>query len=259
MSSLPDPAVRLDQVAMTYRTEGRSVTALADISLAVAPGEFISLIGPSGCGKSTILRIVADILKPTAGQVSVCGLSPQEARLDHRYSFVFQEPVLLPWRNVRDNVGLPLELAGVRAETRHSRVDELLNIVRLEGFGEQMPNRLSGGMRMRASLARALTQNPPVLLMDEPFGALDEITRLQMNRELLRVWDETSAAVIFVTHSIQEAVFLSDRVVVLSSRPGKIAQIVSVDLARPRDDALLANDDNFQALCRRVRRALYDA
>ena len=226
MSSAADVAVSLDQVAMTYQTEDRSVPALADISLRVAPGEFVSLIGPSGCGKSTVLRIVADILKPTAGRVSVCGLPPEEARLDHRYSFVFQEPVLLPWRNVHDNVGLPLELAGLRAETRHDRVDKLLNIVQLDGFGERMPSELSGGMRMRASLARALTQNPPVLLMDEPFGALDEITRLQMNRELLRVWDETNAAVMFVTHSIQEAVFLSDRVVIMSPRPGTIANIV---------------------------------
>src|SRR5262249_20766728 len=155
----------------------------------------------SGCGKSTLLAIVADMIAPASGRVTVCGQSAHQARLSHRYSFVFQEPVLLPWSTVRSNVGLPLELAHVPPEQRRARVDELLRIVKLEEFGDRFPRELSGGMRMRASLARALTQNPSILLMDEPFGALDEITRVQMNRELLRVWEATNAAVMFVTHS----------------------------------------------------------
>ena len=255
----PDLAVQLSHVGMTFGGEGQQVQALSDVSLQAVRGEFISLIGPSGCGKSTILRIIADILKPTSGEVRVCGAPSDLARLDHRYSFVFQEPVLLPWRSIRDNVGLPLELAGVATAERRQRVDELLRIVQLEGFGERLPHELSGGMRMRASLARALTQNPPVLLMDEPFGALDEITRLQMNRELLRVWGETNAAVIFVTHSIDEAVLLSDRVVILSPRPGRISKVIDIDLPRPRNDRDLADSEQFQSLSRQVRKALYDA
>lgn len=256
---MSDLAIDLRRVGMRFGAPGHAVDALSDVSLAVASGQFVSLIGPSGCGKSTILRLVADILKPTTGDVSVCGLSPEAARLGHRYSFVFQEPVLLPWRSVRDNVGLPLELAGVSPQVRSAKTDELLRVVQLESFGDRLPHELSGGMRMRASLARALTQNPPVLLMDEPFGALDEITRLQMNRELLRVWEKTNAAVMFVTHSIDEAVLLSDRVVILSPRPGRISTIVEIDLPRPRDDEELADAPAFQALCRKVRKALREA
>jgi len=250
-------AVEVGGVHMTYRTGGKVLEALSDVSLTVAPGEFVALIGPSGCGKSTILRLVADILKPSRGVIKVGGLDPQAARLDRRYSFVFQEPVLLPWRNLRDNIGLPLELAGVAPQARAPKVQALLEMVQLSGFDDRMPNELSGGMRMRASLARALTQNPPLLLMDEPFGALDEITRAQMNRELLRVWDETSAAVLFVTHSIEEAVFLADRVAVMSARPGRISHIVPVDLPRPRSYDDLVESSAFEQCCRIVRRALH--
>jgi NitT/TauT family transport system ATP-binding protein len=250
-------AVEIDAVGMTYRSKGAVVEALRNITLSVIPGEFLALIGPSGCGKSTILRLVADILKPTAGAIRVNGLSPKEAREARRYSFVFQDPVLLPWRTLRDNVGLPLELAGMDEAERADRVDALLSIVQLLGFENRLPGELSGGMRMRASLARALTQNPPLILMDEPFGALDEITRLQMNRELLRVMERTSAAVMFVTHSIEEAVFLSDRVAVMSARPARIAQIVSIELPRPRDYDAVRETSAFEAHCRTVRRALH--
>jgi NitT/TauT family transport system ATP-binding protein len=253
----PEAAVALSDVGMTYLSSGNAVTALSQVSLTVAPGEFVSLIGPSGCGKSTVLRLVADILQPTRGDIQVGGLQPSAARQDNRYSFVFQEPVLLPWRTVRDNVGLPLELAGLDVKRRAEKVDELLEVVQLSGFGDRLPRELSGGMRMRASLARALTQSPPLILMDEPFGALDEITRLQMNRELLRILGETHAAVLFVTHSIDEAVFLSDRVAVMSARPGTISKIVPIDLPRPRNYAALAEDEAFEDCCRKVRRALH--
>jgi NitT/TauT family transport system ATP-binding protein len=251
------PAVSLSRVGMTYQSATGPIDALKNVSLTVAPGEFVSLIGPSGCGKSTLLRLIADILKSTSGEIEVGGLTPFRARQDRRYSFVFQEPVLLPWRNIQDNVALPLELSGEAPDKVARKVGEMLDVVQLSGFGERMPRELSGGMRMRASLARALTQNPPLLLMDEPFGALDEITRSQMNKELLRVLDATSAAVMFVTHSIDEAVFLSDRVAVMSARPGVISQIVSIDLPRPRDYEALIESAPFEACCRTVRRALH--
>jgi NitT/TauT family transport system ATP-binding protein len=222
----------------------------------VAAGEFVSLIDPSGCGKSTLLRLVADILQPSRGHIAVAGLSPTAARLARRYAFVFQEPVLLPWRSVADNIGLPLELAGMPAGERSAQVTRLLHTVQLDGFGPRLPRELSGGMRMRASLARALTHQPPLLLMDEPFGALDEIARAQMNRELMQVWQNTGAAVLFVTHSIDEAVLLSDRVVVMSPRPGRIAEIIDIDLARPRDPDRLEDDPAFDAARRQVRQAL---
>jgi NitT/TauT family transport system ATP-binding protein len=251
--------VELQNVGMVYRSKGEVIAALANVSLTVEPGEFVSIIGPSGCGKSTVLRLVADILKPTSGRVQVGGLDPTEARLGRRYSFMFQEPALLPWRKLRDNIGLLLELAHVSAAERQSTVNKLLRTVQLDGFGDRLPRELSGGMRMRAALARALTQNPPLLVMDEPFGALDEITRAQMNRELLRVLSETNAAVLFVTHSIEEAVFLSDRVVVMSARPGRVREIFDIDLQRPRDYDALVEDGAFQIHCRQVRKALRDA
>jgi NitT/TauT family transport system ATP-binding protein len=252
-------AVQLEDVGVVYQTSQGAMPALSGVSLSVASAEFVSLIGASGCGKSTLLAIVADMIAPASGRVTVCGQSAHQARLDHRYSFVFQEPVLLPWSTVRSNVGLPLELAHVAPEQRRKRVDELLRIVKLEEFGDRFPRELSGGMRMRASLARALTQNPSILLMDEPFGALDEITRVQMNRELLRVWEATSAAVMFVTHSIEEAVLLSDRVIVLSPRPGRIVATIDINLERPRDHATLVNQNEFIDYTRQVRRALHEA
>lgn len=257
LAARAEPAVRLAAVDMVYRAGDTNVTALQDVNLEVGKGEFVTLIGPSGCGKSTILRLVGDILKVSAGRITVGGTSPVEARLNHQYAFVFQEPVLLPWRNLAQNVALPLEVARVPKEQHSAITAELLRRVGLQGFGERMPQELSGGMRMRASLARALTGRPDLLLMDEPFGALDEITRLEMNEELLRVWESNRAAVLFVTHSIDEAVFLSDRVVVLSARPGRIIADIPIALDRPRNYGEMSETPAFQDSCRAVRAALY--
>jgi NitT/TauT family transport system ATP-binding protein len=251
------PAVQLDRIGMTYLAGDEEVHALDAVDLTVAPGEFVALIGPSGCGKSTILRLVADILQPTEGRITVEGTTPDEARRQQRYSFMFQDPVMLAWRNVRQNVELPMELRGVPAEERARKSTALLETVKLKGFENRSTRELSGGMRMRASLARALTLNPPLILMDEPFGALDEITRDQMNQELIRVWQETTAAVMFVTHSIDEAVFLADRVVVLSARPGRIKDIITVDLPRPRPTDPTERSEALHRYALAVRKSLY--
>ena len=210
------------------------VRALEDVSLEIRPREFVSLIGPSGCGKSTLLRLIGDLLAPTAGTVRVNGKSPRQARLSRDYGIVFQQPVLYDWRTVRQNVQLPLEIMKTPRSERQARADELLRLVGLDQFGERYPWELSGGMQQRVSIARALSFRPSVLLMDEPFGALDEMTRERLNRELLNIWAETSTTVVFVTHSIAEAVFLSDRIVVMSPRPGRIETVIDVDLSRPR-------------------------
>ena len=242
---------------MTYKTGGRSVVALEGIDLSVRRGEFVTLLGPSGCGKSTILRLVADILAPTEGRIMVLGTTPAQARKQRMFSFMFQDPVLFPWRSTERNVQLPLELLGVPRAEREAKARALLEAVRLTGFGDRAPRELSGGMRMRAALARALTLEPPLILMDEPFGALDEITRDRMNLELLRVWTEKTAAVLFVTHSIDEAVFLSDRVVVLSPRPGRVCEVIDIDVPRPRPTELAARSEALFAHALRVRRALH--
>jgi NitT/TauT family transport system ATP-binding protein len=210
------------------------VHALESIDLDVSPGELVSLIGPSGCGKSTLLRIVGDLVEPTAGEVVVNGKSARQARLDRDYGIVFQDPVLYDWRTVAKNIALPLELLGWGRPKRAGRVQELLELVELKGFGDHHPWQLSGGMQQRVSIARALSFSPALLLMDEPFGALDEMTRERLNAELLRIWEQSQATILFVTHSISEAVFLSTRVVVMSRRPGRIAAIVEVDLSQPR-------------------------
>jgi len=219
---------------MTKTFAKGNVTALQDIDLAIEPGEFVSLIGPSGCGKSTLLRIVGDLLPPTSGTVEVNGKAAPKARADHDYGIVFQDSVLFDWRTVAKNVGLPLELLGWDRARRKERVTEMMRLVELEGFADHHPWQLSGGMQMRVAIARALAFEPALLLMDEPFGALDEMTRERLNIELLRIWERTGSSVIFVTHSISEAVFLSTRVVVMSPRPGQIAGIVDVDLPQPR-------------------------
>jgi NitT/TauT family transport system ATP-binding protein len=210
------------------------VTALQSIDLDVRAGEFVSLIGPSGCGKSTLLRIVGDLIEPTSGEVVVNGKSARQARLDRDYGIVFQDPVLYDWRTVSKNIGLPLELVGWERAKRAARVQEMLELVELQGFGNHHPWQLSGGMQQRVSIARALSFSPALLLMDEPFGALDEMTRERLNGEVLRIWERSGSTVIFVTHSIAEAVFLSTRAVVMSRRPGRIAAIVDVDLPQPR-------------------------
>jgi NitT/TauT family transport system ATP-binding protein len=210
------------------------VTALQGIDLDVERGEFVSLIGPSGCGKSTLLRIVGDIVEPSAGEANVNGKSPRRARLDRDYGIVFQSPVLYDWRTVAKNIALPLEMLGWSRARRAERVREMLDLVELTGFEGHHPWQLSGGMQQRVSIARALSFSPALLLMDEPFGALDEMTRERLNMELLRIWAETGSTVVFVTHSISEAVFLSTRVVVMSARPGRITSVVPIDLAQPR-------------------------
>jgi NitT/TauT family transport system ATP-binding protein len=220
---------------LTKRFEQGNVVALQAIDLDVAPGEFVSLIGPSGCGKSTLLRIVGDLIQPTEGRVTVNGKDAHRARLDRDYGIVFQDPVLYDWRTVSRNIALPLELAGWDRARRQERVGEMLDLVELTGFADHHPWQLSGGMQQRVSIARALSFSPSLLLMDEPFGALDEMTRERLNAELLRIWQETGSTIVFVTHSISEAVFLSTRAVVMSPRPGRIAGIVDIDLKQPRN------------------------
>jgi NitT/TauT family transport system ATP-binding protein len=228
--------VRLERVSMVFGAagSGRQVEALRDIDLAVRRGEFISLIGPSGCGKSTLLRIVGDLVSPTGGRVTVNAKPARRARLDRDYGMVFQAPVLFDWRTVQKNVELPLEITGASASERAAKARAMLELVELAEFGGHRPWQLSGGMQQRVAIARALALDPAILLMDEPFGALDEMTRERMNLELHRIWGQTGTTVIFVTHSIPEAVFLSTRVVVMSARPGRISAIVPIDLPRDR-------------------------
>jgi NitT/TauT family transport system ATP-binding protein len=240
---------------VSKRFKGGTV-ALQDIDLTIEPGEFISLIGPSGCGKSTLLRIIGDLIEPTGGAVVVNGKPARRARIDRDYGIVFQDAVLYDWRTVAKNIALPLELAGSTREARQRKVAEMLRLVELEGFGDHYPWQLSGGMQQRVSIARALSFDPALLLMDEPFGALDEMTRERLNMELLRIWTETQSTVVFVTHSISEAVFLSTRVVVMSPRPGRIAGVIAIDLAQPRT-AATREDSRFFELVPRVREALH--
>jgi len=225
-------AVSIRNVSKTFGKGG--TTALQNIDLEFQPGEFISLIGPSGCGKSTLLRVIGDLIEPTEGEAIVGGKTAHRARLDRDYGMVFQEATLMDWRSVEKNVSLPLEMMGWERSKRRDRVRELLELVELTGFGSHYPWQLSGGMQQRVAIARALTFHPSLILMDEPFGALDEMTRDRLNLELLRIWEATSATVVFVTHSIFEAVFLSSRVVVMSARPGRVQRIVDIDLAYPR-------------------------
>ncbi len=227
-----DAVVSIDRLTKTFRRG--NVTALQDIDLAFHPGEFVSLIGPSGCGKSTLLRVIGDLIEPTSGTVTVNGKSAHQARLDRDYGIVFQDSVLFDWRTVARNVGLPLEMLGWNRGRRRQRVQEMLDLVELTGFADHYPWQLSGGMQMRVAIARALSFEPPLLLMDEPFGALDEMTRERLNLELLEIWERARSTVVFVTHSISEAVFLSTRVVVMSPRPGRIAGTVVIDLPQPR-------------------------
>jgi NitT/TauT family transport system ATP-binding protein len=236
---------------------GRGGTvALQDIDFDVERGEFISLIGPSGCGKSTLLRIVGDIIEPSSGTVTVNGKPARRARLDRDYGIVFQSPVLYDWRTVTKNISLPLEMLGWDRARRSKRIKEMLELVELENFGNHHPWQLSGGMQQRVSIARAFSFSPALLLMDEPFGALDEMTRERLNMELLQIWSESGSTVIFVTHSIPEAVFLSTRVAVMSARPGRIAGLVPVDLPQPRT-AATREEPRFFELVTKVRETLH--
>ncbi|MGD9793790.1 MAG: ABC transporter ATP-binding protein [Acidimicrobiia bacterium] len=234
--------------------KANQVDALNDIDLTITTGEFVSLIGPSGCGKSTLLRLIADLMEPTAGRVSVNGKSAHQARLDQDYGMAFQTAGLFDWRTVAGNVELPLELRKVSKADRRARALELLALVQLSDFADHHPWELSGGMQQRVAIARALASKPGLLLMDEPFGALDEMTREHMQAELLRIRAELGTTVVFVTHSIPEAVYLSDRVVVMSPRPGRITQIVDVDLGQRSDDT--REDPAFFAKITEVREAL---
>ncbi|WP_312854903.1 ABC transporter ATP-binding protein [Agromyces agglutinans] len=254
------PAVEIRGVDKTFDTRSGLVPALDGIDLTVAEGEFVSLIGPSGCGKSTLMRLIADLDEPTSGEVRVFGKTARQARRDQDYGIAFQQAGLLPWRTVAANVALPLELHGVASASRRDRVAELLEMVGLADFADRYPDQLSGGMQQRVAIARALAERPRLLLMDEPFGALDEMTREKMQAELVRICAETGAAVVFVTHSIPEAVFLSDRVVVMSPRPGRIQQVVSMQLGADasRTEAL-REERAFFEMVTVVREALHGA
>ena len=232
-----------------------NVTALQEIDLSIEPGEFVSLIGPSGCGKSTLLRVIGDLTPPSAGTVEVNGKSAPRARLDHDYGMVFQDSVLFDWRTVSKNVALPLEVLGYDRAKRKERVEEMLRLVELQGFGDHHPWQLSGGMQMRVAIARALSFEPALLLMDEPFGALDEMTRERLNIELLEIWRRMQSTIVFVTHSISEAVFLSTRVIVMSPRPGRVAGVVGIDLPQPRTNDT-REDPHFFELVTEVRELL---
>ena len=250
-----DSVIAIRDLSLTFDTADGPVQALSHVDLAVAPGEFVSFIGPSGCGKTTLLRVIADLEKATSGRITVNGVTPEQARLNRAYGYVFQAPALYPWRTVGRNVALPLEIMGFARAERDARVKAGLELVNLNGFERKFPWQLSGGMQQRASIARALTFDPALLLMDEPFGALDEIVRDKLNEQLLRLWDKTGKTVVFVTHSIPEAVFLSTRIVVMSPRPGRIHDVIVCDL--PRDRTLdIRETPEFLQIAHRVREGL---
>jgi len=249
-------AIQADGVSLTFAADGQVVHALSDIHLSVPQGSFTSLIGPSGCGKTTLLRAVADLEQPTAGRLVVAGMTPREARLSRAYGYVFQAPALFPWRNAERNVRLPLELMGMPKAEQCRRASRYLDLVGLADAKRRFPWQLSGGMQQRVSIARALCFEPPLLLMDEPFGALDEITRDTLNLHLHRLWRQAGLTCLFVTHSIPEAVYLSSRIVVMSPRPGRIVEVVDVDLGPAERPLDIRETAGFLAVARRVRNAL---
>lgn len=233
---MSDVAISMKAVSKVFNERASNeVRALDGIDLDVGAGEFISLIGPSGCGKSTLLRLIGDLLQPTGGKIDVNGKPPSKARADRDYGMVFQQATLLDWRTVRGNVQLPLEIMKLNRVKMETRTEELLALVQLDGFEDHHPWQLSGGMQQRVAIARALSFEPSILLMDEPFGALDEMTRERMQMEVMRIWSRTSTTIVFVTHSIPEAVFLSSDVVVMSPRPGRITETIEIDLPEQRD------------------------
>jgi len=256
-SESASPVIETSDLSLTFETGDGPVHALSDISLTINKGEFVSLIGPSGCGKTTLMRVIADLEQPTEGSISVNGMSPHEARLKRAYGYVFQAPALYPWRTIGKNIALPLEIMGYSKEERAERVKKGLDLVNLTGFEKKFPWQLSGGMQQRASIARALSFDPDLLLMDEPFGALDEIVRDKLNEQLLRLWEKTQKTVVFVTHSIPEAVFLSTKIVVMSPRPGKIHDVIECHF--PRDRTLdIRETPEFLDVANRVRQGLRD-
>jgi NitT/TauT family transport system ATP-binding protein len=243
------------QLGLTFETSDGPNYALSDVDFTVNEGDFVSLIGPSGCGKTTLLRILADLEKSTAGMISVNGMTPEKARLSRAYGYVFQAPALYPWRTIERNVGLPLEIMGFATPERNRRIADNLEMVNLRGFENKFPWQLSGGMQQRVSIARALAFDPRLLLMDEPFGALDEIVRDKLNEQLLDLWRRTQKTVVFVTHSIPEAVFLSSRIVVMSPRPGRIIDVIETKF--PRERSLdIRETPEFLKVAHRVREGL---
>lgn len=248
-------AVEAKQLNLTYETGDGPVHALSNIDINIEPGEFVSLIGPSGCGKTTLMRVVADLEKPTGGEILVNGLTPVQARTARAYGYVFQSPALYPWRTVEKNIHLPLEIMGINKTERFKRSKKYLEMVNLEGFAKKYPWQLSGGMQQRVSIARAFSFDPELLLMDEPFGALDEITRDRLNEQLYQLWEETNKTVIFVTHSITEAVFLSSKIVIMSPRPGKIVEVIESTLPR-KDHSDIRESKEFMELAHHVRESL---
>jgi NitT/TauT family transport system ATP-binding protein len=252
ISSAKRLAVDVRNVSLTFETADGKVDALSNVSLQVAEGEFVSFIGPSGCGKTTMLRVVADLQQPTSGTLLVNGMSAEQARLERRYGYVFQAPALFPWRTIEKNITLPLEVMGFSDAEQRQRAARHLALVNLTGFERKFPWQLSGGMQQRVSIARALSFDPELLLMDEPFGALDEIVRDHLNEQLLQLWDKTGKTVLFVTHSIPEAVFLSTKIVVMSPRPGRIIDIIDCNF--PRDRTLeIRETPEFLKIAQRVR------
>lgn len=229
--------IKIEDLSMVFQDKngGEPVTALKNVNLDIKEGEFISLLGPSGCGKTTLLRIIGDLLQPSNGKVTVRGESTRDIRLQKKYGIVFQNPVLYDWRTIRRNVCMPMELLGMKKAERTKRVSKMLDLVGLSEFGNHYPYELSGGMQQRVGIARALAIKPEILLMDEPFSALDEFTREKLHIDLLNIWRKTNKTIVFVTHNISEAVFLSDRVVVLSPHPGRVSAVIDINIPRPRD------------------------
>ena len=250
---MTENVIEARNLGLSFETQDGPVQALSEISLSVLEGEFISLIGPSGCGKTTLLRAIANLETPTSGSLTVNGMSAEAARLARAYGYVFQAPALLPWRSVKDNVRLPLEIMGL--DDVAGRVSRNLDLVKLNGFEQKFPWQLSGGMQQRVSIARALAFDPKLLLMDEPFGALDEIVRDKLNQQLLELWARTKKTIVFVTHSIPEAVFLSTKIVVMSPRPGRIIDMIDVDLPSERK-LEIRETSAFLKIAHRVREGL---
>ncbi|MDO5311460.1 MAG: ABC transporter ATP-binding protein [Clostridia bacterium] len=253
MSANTSTEIMLKDIGMVYKTnDGRDVTALTGVSIDIQKGEFVSLVGPSGCGKTTLLRIIADLLTPTSGEISIAGETPRQARLKRRYGIVFQSAVLYEWRTVKKNIMMPLEIMHVPVKEREERAMKMLELVGLSEFANHYPNQLSGGMQQRVGIARALAVQPEILLMDEPFSALDEFTREKLHADLLKIWRKTNKTIVFVTHNIQESVFLSDKICVLSPHPGRLSAVVDIDLPRPRTMDM-KNTVEFTNLVAKVR------
>ncbi len=248
------PEIEINDLSVSFsdKKRGDTVDALCNVNLKINRGEFISLVGPSGCGKTTLLRAIADLQEPTSGHILIREQTPREIRLQKKFGIVFQSPVLYDWRTVRRNVCMPMELQGLPKKYRTAQVTEMLDLVGLLDFGQKYPYELSGGMQQRVGIARALAIRPEILLMDEPFSALDEFTKEKLNEDLLGIWAKTNTTIVFVTHNISEAVFLSDRVVVLSPHPGRVSAVVDIDLPRPRTLAI-KGDPAFNQLVTQVR------